>query len=78
MSALKSIQEAIKNEGNDPSKLVELNLSQIVIGKFTPEIKKVIEGCKNLEILILTECGLDSLDNMPELDLTAIDLTANK
>jgi hypothetical protein len=77
MSALKSIQEAINQEG-DPSKLIELNLSEIKIGKFTPEIKKAIELCSNLEILILTDCGLDSLDNMPKLDLTAIDLTANK
>lgn len=78
MSVLKSIQEAIKSEGNDPSKHVELNLSKIQIGEFTPDIKKAIEACKNLEILILTECGLTSLNNMPELDLTAIDLTANQ
>jgi len=35
MSALKSIQEAIKKEG-DASKLVELNLSEIKIVKITP------------------------------------------
>lgn len=45
MSVLQSIQEAIRNEGNDPSKLVELNLSQIEIGIFTTEIKKAIEAC---------------------------------
>lgn len=48
MSVLKSIREAIKNEGNDPSKLVELNLAQIEIGEFTPEVKNAIEECKNL------------------------------
>jgi hypothetical protein len=42
MSALKSITEAIHQEG-DPSKLIELNLSEIKIGKFTPEIKRAIE-----------------------------------
>jgi hypothetical protein len=42
MSALKSIQQAINQEG-DPSKLIELNLSEIKIGKFTPEIKRAIE-----------------------------------
>lgn len=77
MSALKSIQEAIKKAEEDAGELIELNLSEIHIGSFTPEIKKVIEKCKNLEILVLAECGLQSLDNMPDCELTAIDLTAN-
>jgi hypothetical protein len=42
MSALKSIQDLIKKEG-DSNKLIELNLSEIKIGKFTPEIKRAIE-----------------------------------
>lgn len=42
MSALKFIKDAIKKEG-DASKLVELNLSEIKIIKFTPEIQKAIE-----------------------------------
>lgn len=77
MSALKDVQEAIKNAG-DIDKIVELNLSAIKIGKFNPDIKKAVEKCSNLEILILTDCDLESLDHFPETDLTAIDLTSNK
>jgi Cys-tRNA synthase (O-phospho-L-seryl-tRNA:Cys-tRNA synthase) len=57
-SVLKSIQDAIKKENEPAAKLVELNLTDVKIGKFTPDIKKAIEECKNLEILILTNCGL--------------------
>lgn len=77
MSTLKEVQEAINNAGLVDS-LVELNLTDIKIGKLTPEIKKAIEKCKSLEILILSGCGLNSLDNLPESDLTAIDLTSNR
>ena len=42
MSALKSIQDLIKSE-EDSHQLIELNLSEIKIGKFTPEIKRAIE-----------------------------------
>ena len=41
MYALNSIQQAIRKEG-EPSKLVELNLSDIKITKFTAEIQKAI------------------------------------
>lgn len=57
---------------------MELNLSEIQIQKITPQIKKLIENCKELEVLILSACGLTTLDNLPDSNLTAIDLSENK
>lgn len=60
MSALSKIQNIIK-ESEEGENLFELNLSEIEIRRFTPEIKKTIEKCTSLEILILVGCQLDSL-----------------
>ncbi len=41
-------------------------------------MKKMIEQCKNIEELILSECDLTSLDNFPQLQhLKQLDLSIN-
>lgn len=45
--ALIDIKTRIKKQGK-PADIVELDLGEIAIGKFTPEIKKAIESCSNL------------------------------
>lgn len=47
MSTLKEVQDVIDSAGS-ADKLIELNLTDIKIVKFTPEIKKAIEKCKDL------------------------------
>ena len=42
-------------------------------------MKEEIEKCKNLSELIMNECELETLDNLPEIEtLTSLDLTTNK
>lgn len=57
MSALQAVKDRLK-ELDDLATLEELDLSEIDIGKFTPEIKKELEKCKKVQILILQGCNL--------------------
>lgn len=52
-----------------------LDLSEIPIGNITEEIKKVLERFKKVKVLILRHCDLDTLENLPNWKLTAIDLS---
>jgi hypothetical protein len=76
MSALKEIKDRLNGQKADT--VTELDLTGIKIGRFSDEIKKFLEKLKKLSILILSECELDSLDNLPNWKLTAIDLSSNK
>lgn len=59
-AALVEVKTRIKKQGK-PADIVELDLSEIPMGKITPEIKKAIEACSKLEILSIAECDLSSL-----------------
>ncbi len=56
----------------------ELDLSKINIGKFDEETRKTLEKYKKVQILILSDCQLETLDALPNWKLTAIDLSNNK
>lgn len=75
MSALEQIRERIKNE---PDNLNLLNLSEIKITNFTDEIKKELERFKKVKVLMLRQCDLDNLDNLPNWKLSAVDLSENR
>lgn len=77
MSALQTIKDKLKELGN-LAEVDEIDLSEIDIGKFTPEIKKELEKCKNVNILILQGCNLESLENLPNWKLNVIELSENK
>jgi hypothetical protein len=57
---------------------VELNLDELRIPAISPDIKKILEKAKNLEMLILADNDLENVDNLPKLDLTVLDLSSNK
>jgi hypothetical protein len=52
-----------------------MDLSDIQIGRITDDIRKVIEKFKKVKVLILRHCDLDSLENVPNWKLSAIDLS---
>lgn len=56
----------------------ELDLSKINIGKIDEETRKTLEKYKKVQILILVDCQLETLDALPNWKLTAIDLSNNK
>jgi hypothetical protein len=74
------IKEAIEeNDGED--KVTELNFSEkeFTIGQLTTEIKTAIEQCPNVDFLGLSDCGLNSLENLPNLTkVETIDLKDNQ
>lgn len=70
----KKIDEIKKKDPN----FTELDLSEVKIGKFTPEINALIEKCKNVEILHLIDCDLTTLEGFPNGQFAAIDFSKNK
>ena len=78
MSALAEVRKRIKEILKEEDKS-EVDLSDVKIGRFTDDIRKEIEKCTEATVLILTECDLSSLENMPRLPtVIAIDLSSNK
>ena len=76
-AALVDIKSRIKKQGK-PADVVDLDLTEIPIGKFTTEIKKAIEACINIESFSVAECDLTSLDNFPVLKkLKELDVSSN-
>lgn len=55
-----------------------LSLEGIKIGAINDDIKQYLERFKKVKVLILKQCELSSLDNLPSWKLTAIDLSENK
>jgi DNA integrity scanning protein DisA with diadenylate cyclase activity len=72
MSALEKIKTRLDKETES---LNMLDLSEIHITNISEEIKKVLERFKKVKVLILKHCDLDSLENLPNWKLTAIDLS---
>lgn len=75
MSALKEIQTRLKEYESDTA---TLDISGINIGKFTDDIKKELQKFKNVAILNLQDCGLESLDNLPKWKINVLDISQNK
>lgn len=75
-----TIKEAVEeNDGED--KVTELNFSEkeYQIGTLTVEMKNAIQQCQNVDFLGLSDCGLNSLDNLPTLPkLETLDLKDNE
>ena len=66
---MEEIRAKINETGADKTKIAELNLSGISIDKFTKEMTALLEECSGLELLILSECELSSLEGLPKLPL---------
>lgn len=74
---LKEIEKKIQ-ESKAEGEVIDLDLTDVAIGKFTPEIAALIEAQKSLEVVILSNCGLKSLVNFPKCNLQAVDLSHNE
>ena len=70
---IKNIIKSAKKEGD----VIELDLSSINFDKFTPEISTLIENEKNIEVMILSGCGLKTLEGFPKNKFQALDLSSN-
>ena len=58
--------------------LTFMDLSDIKTTAIPHEAKTLFEMCKNLYQLNLSGCGLQSLDNLPNIDLTVLLISSNK
>lgn len=76
MSVLKEIRKKLSEE--DLEEMQELDLSGIKIEKITPEIAKFLEKYSKVEMVILENCQLESLDNLPNWKIIAINVSENK
>jgi hypothetical protein len=68
----------IINKAKEEGEVLELNLEGVKFTRFTPNMRKDIEALKDLEVMILIDCGLETLEGFPKLNLHAIDISRNK
>jgi hypothetical protein len=78
MSALSQIKDRLKEHDDEIEELEEMDLSDIKIGRLTPDVTKYLEKYKNVKVVIFQGCALESLENLPKWDLFVLDLTDNK
>ena len=55
-----------------------MDLSEIKIGKFTTELATHLDKYRNVKVIILNNCELTSLENLPKWDLVVVDASENK
>ena len=53
-----SIERRIRNQEVDVKDIEQLDLSELNISVFDEEMKKTVEKCVNLKVLLMCECGL--------------------
>ena len=56
----------------------ELDLSNLGLTEISKDTKKTIEKAKAIEVVILSDNQLTSIEGLPEWELVAIDLSSNK
>lgn len=75
---IQEIKKRIDQAKKEDPQYGELDLSEIKIGKFTPEINALLEKNKNLEILYLVDCDLTTLEGLPKGKYIGFDFSKNK
>ena len=78
MSVLSEIKTRLKDYDDSIEELEEMDLSEIKMDKLTPEIVTHLNKYKNVKAIILNNCGLTSIENLPKWDLIVIDVSENK
>jgi len=56
----------------------EIDLSNLGLTEISKDTKKAIEKAKTIEVVILSDNQLTSIEGLPEWELVAIDLSSNK
>ena len=75
---MQAFNKALKEAGGKTETLSEVSLEGNKMTKIPSELTAALEGCKNLALLTLSNCGLESLDGLPKCPLEGIDLSNNK
>lgn len=74
---IKEIKQRIREEGT-LQEIVELSLEEMNIDNITKELAELLRKAQNLEILMLNDNDLHNVDNLPDLELTVLNLSNNK
>ena len=78
MSALEDIKKRLKDHDDEIEEMQEMDLSEIKIGSFTPDVVTHLEKYKNVKVIILQNCNLENINNLPKWDLYVVDISDNK
>ena len=79
MSILKQVQDRVNKLNLSNIKVQQLDLSGIPITDFSLDVKNYLEKFQNIEYLLLNDCELISLMNMPIIpNLIRVELENNK
>lgn len=76
-NVINTINERIQDEGGF-EEVIELDLTDLRLTTITADIKKVLDRTRNVEIALLSDNQFDNLDNLPDWQLKALDISNNK
>lgn len=75
MSGAEVLREALKKFKKDATLL---ELGGVKFAEFSPEAGAALAEYKDVKMLVVSNCGLKSLQGLPKWELTAIDASGNQ
>ncbi len=74
---IKAINERFQEEGGY-EEAIELDLSGLDLSTISKDVRKVLDKAKGIEVLVISDNKLTSLENIPDWKLSSITATNNK
>jgi hypothetical protein len=57
---------------------IELDLSNLELSEISKDVKKTLDKAKDIEVLVITENKLVSLEGLPDWKLRSLNASSNK
>lgn len=74
---IKAINERFQEEGGH-EEAIELDLSSLELTSISKDVKKVLDKAKGIEVLVISDNKLTSLEGIPDWKLSSLTATNNK
>lgn len=74
---IKAINERFQEEGGH-EEAIELDLSSLDLTSISKDVKKVLDKAKGIEVLVISDNKLTSLEGIPDWKLSSLTATNNK
>lgn len=74
---IKTINDRFEEEGGY-DQAIEVDLSNLDLTTIGKDVKKTLEKAKGIEVLVISDNKLNSLDNLPDWKLVSLNAGTNK
>jgi hypothetical protein len=74
---VKAINERFEDEGGH-EEAIEVDLSNLDLTTISKDVKKALDKAKGIEVLVISENKLTSLEGLPDWKLSSLNVSSNK